>query len=88
MLAPAVFHYPVPHELPDRVRVWIVHGRNDDVVRIDDSRQLARTGSPELVRLIEVDDDHSLTRTVAQSELVRLVRELAQAARTNASASS
>ncbi len=77
LLAPAVFHYPVPRHLPPGVPVWIVHGRNDTVVRIEDSRQLANTGSPELVRLIEVDDDHALNRTVQQSELVRLVRELA-----------
>lgn len=80
LLAPAVFHYAVPRELPAGVPVWIVHGRNDTVVRIDDSRLLARTGSPDLVRLIEVDDDHALSRTVAQSELVQFVRELARAA--------
>ncbi len=77
LLAPAVFHYNVPRFLPKGVPVWIVHGLHDTVVPIDDSRALAQTGTPALVRLIEVDDDHALSATVAKSELVGIVRELA-----------
>jgi hypothetical protein len=66
--------------LADGVRVWLVHGLRDDVVPIDDSRVLARTGTWELVRLIEVDDDHGLTGTVASGDLVMLVRELYRSA--------
>ncbi|GBD26370.1 hypothetical protein HRbin30_01702 [bacterium HR30] len=77
LLAPAVFHYDVPRFLPEGVPVWIVHGLRDTVVRIEDSRALAQTGTPALVRLIEVDDDHALSATVARSELVDIVRRLA-----------
>jgi len=67
-------------ELPDAIRVWLVHGTRDDVVPIADSRLLARTGSRELVRLIEVDDDHPLAGLARSGRLVELVRELAAAA--------
>ncbi|MCX8071924.1 MAG: hypothetical protein N3C12_05680 [Candidatus Binatia bacterium] len=76
LLAPAVFHYDVPRFLPPGVPVWIVHGTRDTVVAIDDSRTLARTGTAELVHLIEVDDDHALSATVAKSELVSLIEQL------------
>jgi hypothetical protein len=63
-------------ELPRDVPVWLVHGLNDDVVPIEHSRRLARSGTPSLVRLIEVDDDHGLHRTLESGRLVELVREL------------
>jgi hypothetical protein len=76
LLAQAAFHYDVARTLPEGVHVWLVHGRHDDVVDIEDSCQLARTGTPGRVRLIEVDDDHPLTASVASGRLVQLVREL------------
>jgi pimeloyl-ACP methyl ester carboxylesterase len=79
LLAQAAFWQPIPRELPDGVRVWLVHGTRDEVVPIDDSRRLARTGSRELVRLIEVDDDHPLSGLVRSGRLVELVRDLAAA---------
>lgn len=63
--------------LPEGVSVWIVHGTRDDLVPIEDSRALARTGSPDRVRLIEVDDDHPLRGSVENGDLLRWVRELA-----------
>ncbi|GIW44595.1 MAG: hypothetical protein KatS3mg077_1877 [Candidatus Binatia bacterium] len=78
LLAPAVYHYDVPRFLPPGVPVWIVHGTRDTVVRIEDSRALAQTGTPGLVRLIEVDDDHALSDTVARSELIAIVSELVE----------
>ncbi|MDZ7378331.1 MAG: hypothetical protein ONB06_03185 [candidate division KSB1 bacterium] len=77
LLAPAVFHYDVPRYLPEGVPVWIVHGTEDAVVSIQDSRTLALTGTPSLVRLIEVKDDHALSATTARSDLVATVRALA-----------
>jgi predicted esterase len=82
LLAQAAAHYGVPLRLPEGVRVWIVHGLRDDLVPIQESRALARTGSPELVRLFEVDDDHPLSDTVASGRLLALVRELAPQSRT------
>jgi alpha/beta superfamily hydrolase len=78
LLAPAVYHYDVPRFLPPGIPVWIVHGTRDTVVHIEDSRALAKTGTPELVRLIEVDDDHALSTTVARSELIAIVSELVE----------
>ena len=63
--------------VPDGVVVWIVHGTNDEVVNVEDSRRLAKTGSPHLVRMIEVDDDHSLHAMAADGRLLELVRAIA-----------
>jgi len=64
--------------LPEGVTVWIVHGSRDDLVPPEQSRALARTGSPGRVRLLEVDDDHPLHASVEGGELLRWVEELAQ----------
>lgn len=80
LLAQAARHYDLPMRLPEGVHVWLVHGECDDLVDIEDSRALARTGTPGLVHLIEVDDDHSLSATVASGRLVEIVHELAGAA--------
>jgi len=64
--------------LPEGVTVWIVHGSRDDLVPPEESRALARTGSPGRVRLLEVDDDHPLHASVDAGELLRWVRQLSQ----------
>jgi pimeloyl-ACP methyl ester carboxylesterase len=80
LLAQAAFkHNPRAH-LPAETPVWIVHGTWDTLVDPADSRRLARTGSPELVRLIEVDDDHPLHASVADGQLVEWVKALARTA--------
>ena len=84
LLAQAALHLSPEPTLPPGVHVWLVHGRQDDVVDIDDSRMLARTGTPGLVRLIEVDDDHSLHGLVESGRLAALVRELYDTARRTA----
>jgi pimeloyl-ACP methyl ester carboxylesterase len=81
LLAPAPAALGVEPRLPAGVPVWIVHGGRDDVVPPAASLILSRSGSPELVRLFEVNDDHRLSATVASGRLVALVRELAQFAR-------
>lgn len=80
LLAQAARLYDPSVRLPAGVPVILVHAPGDDVVPVDDSRQLAKTGSPELVRLLEPDDDHSLHRFVASGQLVRLVERLADGA--------
>lgn len=79
LLAQAAFRIGTRTSLPAGRIVWIVHGTNDEVVDVDDSRRLAQTGTPALVRLIEVDDDHSLHAMVADGRLIDLVRDLAKA---------
>ena len=76
LLAQAALQQRLRPELPEGVRVWLVHGTRDDVVPIEDSRRLSRSGSDALVRLIEVDDDHRLSGLVQSGRLVELVREL------------
>jgi pimeloyl-ACP methyl ester carboxylesterase len=52
-------------EIPDvRVPTLIVHGRADSVVPIEGSRAYA--AQRRWVRLVEVDDEHELTRSVAR----------------------
>ena len=77
LLAQAALHYDPAARLPEGVRVWLVHGLRDDLVPPEQSRELARTGSAELVKLIEVDDDHPLRALVESQQLVSLVRDLA-----------
>lgn len=64
--------------LPAGVRVTLVHGLGDDVVPPEDSRRLARTGTPGLVRLVEVDDGHRLEGLLDDEALADLVREVAR----------
>ena len=77
LLAQAAQFYAPAARLPEGVRVTLVHGTDDEVVPIEGSRRLARTGSPELVQLIEVDDDHALSRLVASGALLDIVRRAA-----------
>lgn len=79
LLAQAALRYRPDARLPAESRVWLVHGTRDELIDIEESRRLARTGDPERVRLIEVDDDHSLSASVAAGRLVEWVRELAAA---------
>ena len=80
LLAPAVLRLGLPPRLPERVHVWLVHGVDDQVIDLEDSRRLARAGTPGFVRLLEVEDDHALRRMVSTGELVGVVRDLARAA--------
>jgi predicted esterase len=76
LLAQAALRYDPDARLPAGVRVWLVHGLRDELIDPEESRRLARTGSPELVRLLELDDDHALRDLVASGRLADLVREL------------
>jgi alpha/beta superfamily hydrolase len=77
LLAQAARHYMPNCRLPDGVRVTLVHAIEDEVVDVEGSRALAKTGTPELVELIEVHDDHALTALTDNGELLRLVRHAA-----------
>jgi hypothetical protein len=79
LLAQAAQRQGLRPELPRGVPIWLVHGLRDDVVPLAESRALARSGSSDLVRLVEVDDDHALHALVRDGRLVRLVRDLAAA---------
>lgn len=74
LLAPAHRHYHVPERIPEGVPAIIVHGTKDDVVPIEGSRALAETGTPGLVRLVVVEDEHRLGLLVETDALAKLVR--------------
>jgi hypothetical protein len=80
LLAQAALRRGQPCELPEQTDIWLVHGVHDDIIDPEDSRRLAQCGSPDRVRLIEVDDDHVLRAKVADGSLVRWVREIAAVA--------
>lgn len=71
MLAGAGVRLTSHRALPPGARVLLVHGREDTVVPPADSRLLADT-SPDAV-LVEVHDDHRLSKTTASGLLVALV---------------
>ena len=74
LLAPAHRHYPVEERVPEGIAVVIVHGTRDRVVSIEGSRALARTGTPGLVELREVADEHRLASLSKGDDLEVLVR--------------
>lgn len=80
LLAQAALHYRPEAKLPPGVTVWLVHGTRDALVDPEESRRLAATGTPDRVRLIEVDDDHPLHASVDAGRLGEWVRELVAAA--------
>ena len=76
LLAQAALRYDPLARLPAGVRAWLVHGLRDELIDPEESRRLARTGTPDLVRILEVDDDHALRELVSSGRLAALVREL------------
>lgn len=76
LLAQAALHYRPDARLPQGVRVWLVHARQDDIVPFADSEKLARTGTPGLVELLPRDDDHPLTKLCESGELLQLTAAL------------
>jgi alpha-beta hydrolase superfamily lysophospholipase len=80
LLAPAPGAFGLEARIPEGVPVLIVHGLRDTVVDPKGSRILAQSGTPSLVRLVEVDDDHRLQTLVDSGRLADLVREVGQAA--------
>jgi predicted esterase len=76
LLAQAARRYRPDARLPEGVRVRLVHTRADAVVPFADSEALARTGTPGLVELVPVDDDHALTAYCGRGELEAAVRAL------------
>ncbi len=77
LLAQAALRYLDAPRLPEGVPVWLVHGLADDLIDPEDSRRLAATGSSDLVRLIEVEDDHSLHVSTESGALVGWIEALA-----------
>ncbi|MEZ4390187.1 MAG: YqiA/YcfP family alpha/beta fold hydrolase [Polyangiales bacterium] len=75
LLAPAAELIGIEHPLPEGVAVTLAHGVDDDIVPLAHSESLAKTGTPELVRLVRVDDGHRLQSLVDDGRLAELVVE-------------
>lgn len=80
LLAQGSQHLGQAAPLPEGVTVWLVHGTKDALIDAEDSRALARTGSPDRVRVIEVDDDHALHQSVQNDRLRGWVQDVHRAA--------
>ncbi len=77
LLAPAGSSQGLPCILPEiEAMIEIVHARSDDLVPVQDSRALARSGSRGRVSLDEVEDDHALSNFVASGAFVARVATL------------
>jgi hypothetical protein len=61
--------------LPEGRKVWLVHGTRDDLIPFQDSERLAATGTPGLVTLVPVDDDHGLLGICDSGLLETLVKQ-------------
>ncbi|HVW27312.1 MAG TPA: YqiA/YcfP family alpha/beta fold hydrolase [Polyangiaceae bacterium] len=75
LLCPAYRHFGVEGRIPEASRVLIVHGSRDELVPLDDSKALAATGTPGLVELVVVDDEHRLHSLLEGDALATLVRK-------------
>ncbi len=76
LIAQAALRRGLPAALPEEQDIWLVHGSRDDIIGVEDSRVLARAGTPGRVRLIEIDDVHACHTTVEDGRLVAWVAEL------------
>jgi pimeloyl-ACP methyl ester carboxylesterase len=81
LLAPAVRRLGVPNLLPEGTRAVILHGENDDLVPLEDSRALAATGGAGVsLRVIAgPDGDHRLNALLADGTLAGVLDALLQA---------
>jgi predicted esterase len=77
LLAQASRMFLAQPRLPPNFRITLLHGIEDEIVDVADSRALAATGTPGYVELIEVDDDHQLSHSVQSGALIELARRVA-----------
>jgi len=77
LLAQAALRRGQPVWLPEDTTIWLVHGTRDEIIAAEDSRVLARSGTPGRVRLLEIDDVHALHTTVEDGRLIAWVEALA-----------
>ena len=72
-LAGAGVHYGIATQRPPDLPALLIHGTQDSVISVEDSRLLAH--SSEHAHLIEIQDDHSLG-TIKNGLLVLCIRHL------------
>ena len=72
-LAGAGVRYGITQELPPELPALLIHGTQDRVIAVEDSRILAASSDNAL--LIEINDDHSLV-SISNGLLILAVRQL------------
>ena len=75
LLAPASKFLGRSVDLPVEARVLVVHGVQDEVVPVEESRQLV-AGRPS-AKLVEIQDEHRLSRLLEGERLADYVRQAA-----------
>ncbi|RIA98445.1 hypothetical protein C1645_113891 [Glomus cerebriforme] len=79
LLAQAFVRYqsnPSKLWLPEGVAITLIHGTKDKIVDIEGSRLLATKGTPQLVGLIEISDEHRLHSLIDNQMFLDSVREV------------
>ncbi|GES79794.1 alpha/beta hydrolase [Rhizophagus clarus] len=62
--------------LPEGVAITFIHGTKDKIVEIEGSRLLSIKGTPQLVEMIEVSDEHELNSLIDNQMFLDSVREV------------
>jgi predicted esterase len=75
-LAQAGGNFGVELRLPEDLPAVLIHGLQDDVVPVEASRELARSGTGETVTLYEVDDGHRLGSIMPSGLLATALKSL------------
>lgn len=81
LIAPAAHKLGVPNVLPEGTRGVILHGDGDDVVPLEDSVALARTGGPEVSLRVIAGGDHRLEALLRDGTLEEVLTSLGCPAR-------
>ena len=74
-LAGAGVRYGITQKIPPQLPVLLIHGTQDKIIPVEDSRILAASSDKAL--LIEINDDHSLA-SISNGLLILAVRHLEQ----------
>ncbi|CAG8579178.1 14828_t:CDS:2 [Acaulospora morrowiae] len=62
--------------LPEGVEITLIHGTKDSIIPVEHSRLLATKGTHELVKLVEVDDQHELLSLIDNQWFLDLIQDV------------
>jgi hypothetical protein len=73
LIAPAARRLGVPNAFPEGARAVILHGELDDLVPLEDSVALARTGGPGVELQVVAGGDHRLNEILGSGALAEAI---------------